>query len=317
MTGRALPRAPARGWQADRRDRVGLGERVGEVALGDVGRRGRRARILPAGVARDTERDGRHVVVAAGVVGSPDEPAHTFGERAAATEQVRDREVADEAREPVGAEQHDVAVPYRHDAGVHIELGPRAERARDHRALRMHRRLLVRQTSCALELGHEGVVVRELLQGAVAQQVRARVPDVPEHDPVALVVDENGRDRRAHAGRRRIALRVLEHAAVRLEDRAPQAILARFALDRRQLAERVDREARRELAGTRAAHAVGDDEQGRQIEERVLVRPPHLARVARARVIDDAQGGHSSYLSSVSPTRTSSPTRKRCSATRA
>ena len=91
----------------------------------------------------------------------------------------------------------------------------------------------------------------------------------------------------------------------------------RLALARAELAEGVDREARRELARTRAAHAVGDDEERRLIEERVLVRPAHLAGVARARVVDDAHGHHSSYLSSVSPTRTSSPTRRRCSATSA
>ena len=96
--------------------------------------------------------------------------------------------------------------------------------------------------------------------------------------------------------------------------RRSSAVSPRLGLE---LAERVDGEARRELAGPRAAHAVGDHEQGRLIEERVLVRAPHLAGVARARVIDDAHGRYSSYLSSVSPTRTSSPTRRRCSATSA
>ena len=159
------------------------------------------------------------------------------------------------------------------------------------------------------------VVVGELLQHAVAQQVCARVADVAEHH--AIAVEQRGRDGRPHARRRRVVLRSLEHATVRLEDRAAETRLGILAGGGRELAEGVDREARGELSGACASHPVGDDEQRRIVEVGVLVRAPDLAGVARACVVGDAHGAYSSYLSSVSPTRTSSPARRRCSATSA
>ncbi len=266
-------------------------------------------------IARDPERDRRHVVVAARVVGSPHESPHGLVERSAASDQARDRSVPDQTGQTVGAEQQDVAVPYLHDAGVDIELGTGAERACDHRALRVHRRLLARQATGALELGDQRVVVRELLQHAVAQEVRARVADVAEHHVIA--VEQRRRDRRPHARRRRIALRPLEHASVRLEDRAAQAHLGILAGSGRELAEGLDCKSRCQLSCACSSHAVCDDEQGRIVEVGVLVRASHPAGVARARVVGDAHGRYSSYLSSVSPTRTSSPARRRCSATSA
>src|SRR5204862_2634817 len=64
-------------------------------------------------------------------------------------------------------------------------------------------------------------------------------------------------------------------------------------------------EARRELAGLRAAHAVGDREERRRDDVLVLVSPALLAGVRAVADLHDST--HVSYLNSVSPTRTTSP----------
>ena len=99
---------------------------------------------------------------------------------------------------PSEHEQHDVAVLGVDAPGVDVDRAVGAERARDDRALRVARGLLGRQRAAAHELAHQRVVVGELLQHAVAQQVGARVADVPEGD--APVVHQRGGDRGAHAG---------------------------------------------------------------------------------------------------------------------
>ena len=85
---------------------------------------------------------------------------------------------------------------------VDVGLGP--ERARDHRALRVDRRLLRGELAAPHELGDERVVVGQLLELLVAQPVGARVADMPDRDlPVGL--EDRNRHRRAHPrrGRRR------------------------------------------------------------------------------------------------------------------
>ena len=65
---------------------------------------------------------------------------------------------------------------------VDVDVGLGAERARDHRALRVGLGLLRRELAAAHQLGDERVVVGELLEHAVADAVRARVADVAERD---------------------------------------------------------------------------------------------------------------------------------------
>ena len=81
--------------------------------------------------------------------------------------------------------------------GVDVDVRVGAERARDHRALRVVLGLLGRQLAAADELGDERVVVRDLLELAVADEVGARVADVADRDDAVL--DERERHRRAHA----------------------------------------------------------------------------------------------------------------------
>ncbi len=85
---------------------------------------------------------------------------------------------------------------------VDVDVRVGAERAGDHRALRVHLGRLGRQLAAPDELRDERVVVRQLLEVVVAQQVGARVADVAERDG-AVVLDERDGHRRPHAGGRR------------------------------------------------------------------------------------------------------------------
>ena len=161
---RLRPAAPAR-----LRSRQGAvsaaGSRSGSTAaIAAVGRRrscrGRSDAPAPA-VGLQAERDGRDVVLAAGGVGRVHEGAHGRVEVLVLLERARDGALVDEPAQPVGAEQDDVAGARRRRPDVDVDLPVGAERARDHRALRMLRRLLGRQRAGAHPLGDQRVIVRE------------------------------------------------------------------------------------------------------------------------------------------------------------
>jgi hypothetical protein len=64
--------------------------------------------------------------------------------------------------------------------------GVGAESARDHRPLRVCLRLLGRELAASHQLADERVVLGELLEAAVADEVRARVADVADRDNPVL-----------------------------------------------------------------------------------------------------------------------------------
>ena len=70
--------------------------------------------------------------------------------------------------------------------GVHLDLGLGAQRAGDDRLLRVVLGVLGGDLAAALQLGHQRVVVGELLELAVAQPVGAAVAHVRHGHPVAL-----------------------------------------------------------------------------------------------------------------------------------
>ena len=108
-------------------------------------------------------------------------------------------------------------------------------------------------------------------------------------------------------GRLGVGARPLADAAVRDADRRAQRLLA-VMLDQVELGERLGAHARRELAGQRAAHAVGDHEERRAQEERVLVGAADVAGLGQAGRIDDAdRHSPARYSSCVWPIVTTSP----------
>ena len=165
---------------------------------------------------------------------------------------------------------------------VDVDVGVGADRARDHRALRMRLGLLARELAALQQLVHERVILGQLLELAAADEVGARVADVPDR--------HLARPRRARRSSSSPCptsagslVRALVDAAVRLLDQR-RHLLRRRTRARIGLLERRGGELRGDLARLRAAHAVGDGEERRRDDVRVLVPAPLLARVARARV---------------------------------
>ena len=131
--------------------------------------------------------------------------------------------------------------------------------------------LLGRELAAADELGDERVVVGQLLELAAADAVGARVADVADRD----------RRRRRRRARRSSSCpsptRRRPRSSAGRRGGSPPGSARRRAPRRRSSPapsfERGRGEPRRDLAGLRAAHAVGDREQRRLADVRVLVAP--------------------------------------------
>ena len=162
----------------------GCGASGGRVADGVGGearaprrslRRGWRLRHLGGDLGGlEPEEDDGDVVAAAAVVGGADQPAGGPLEVALAGPQDRDEVlVVEHRRQPVGAEQEDVARAGAdgHRVDVDVRLG--AERPRDHRPLRVLGRLVARQLALAPQLLDQRVVVGDLLELALTPDVGA------------------------------------------------------------------------------------------------------------------------------------------------
>ena len=169
---------------ADQRRALG-GSRCGR---GRRPRAGRRATVMlsrpPARLASSTSaRTAASIEVGAG-------------------EQLRDLLLAEHRRQPVGADQEDVAGPG--GDGLHVDLDLRlgAERAGDDRALRVVLGLGVGELALAPHLLDQRVVAGEPLELAAAQAVGAAVADVADRHLLGLGVDDRGGDRRPHPGQR-------------------------------------------------------------------------------------------------------------------
>ena len=119
------------------------------------------------------------------------------------------------------------------------------------------------------------------------QAVAAAVADVDERH--LAVADVRGGERRAHAGPVLVGHRQRVDALVRVLDDAARRSSTLPSPAGSPAAERVDRRAGRDLAGLRAAHAVGDREQRRAGVVGVLVRPALAAGVGALGVFGDAQ----------------------------
>ena len=137
---------------------IGLRERVVLAELGLIVDRVHRARLFGrVGIAvGDLERDDGDVVLAAAPVRGADQRLHEPVEVAALlVDELFDRPVVDHRGQAVGAEQEEVAGSRLDGERVDVDVRVGAERARDHRPLRVLLRFLRRQLAASHELGDE------------------------------------------------------------------------------------------------------------------------------------------------------------------
>jgi hypothetical protein len=147
--------------------------------------------------------------------------------------------------------------------------------------------LLRREAALAHELLDERVVVREALEPPVAQAVEAAVADV--RDGELGLADVGDRQRRAHARALVVRTGELVDAAVGLAHALGQALLDAAGPVGQALLEDLDGQPGGDFAGLRPAHPVGDREQRRAREVRVLVGLALAARVGPLDVLGHAQ----------------------------
>ena len=211
--------------------------------------------------------------------------------------------VADHVGQPVGAEQEEVAGLGLDRERVDVDVGLGAERARDHRALRVRLRLLGRELAAAHELGDERVVVGQLLELAVADAVGARVADVAERDvPVAR--------RRARPSSSCPSPTVAASSSERSKTRAVRLLDQRRRRAPRRARRRSPPRARPPRAATRSRRPARRPSRprSRRAAARRRRRPRSGGACGPVSVTPcDAAEPHASTLRSVWPTRTTSP----------
>ena len=196
--------------------------------------------------------------------------------------------------EAVSAEQQRVALHQRRGErpGVDLYLGPDADAAGHDVASRVGAGLFRRELALADQLGDQRMVTGQLLDRAVADQIGAAVADVRQES--LGVADDQRRAGGAHADALGVAVTVLVHDAVGGTQRADQIVQRRPVALTIRAQQRLDREPARDLAGTRAAHAVGDHQQraalaelgralGQPAADHVLVPGALETRIAGAR----------------------------------
>jgi beta-glucosidase len=269
--------------RGDRRRRRGpQGTRQGERRLRGAGRGGRPGRgrhgegvaphdvLLRPGIGQRLagEPRGHHrdVVRAAGVVGvvheGVAERVHVRGRRGVPGDLRRPHL----PREPVAAEQQQVAAPQRLPRDVDLDRGVGAERLEDDVAPRARLGLLRRQLPRVDQPLDEGLVLGELVGGAVAHEVRAAVAHLREVEGRAE--QRRGGERGAHPPQVGALGGRPVDAGVRGEHGVAEGGGEARGLGRgvgQRGPERFERgvggQVTRHLAGRRAAQAVGDEEE--------------------------------------------------------
>ena len=208
------------------RGSFGLGRRIGwRASAGLLDRLLERPFVRLVGLVGELEGDDGDVVLAAGLVRAADELVRGVVEAFAPLASTSPISSSPTMSVSPSEQSTKTSPSCRLDGErVDVDVGIGAERARDHRALRVVLGLLGGELAAAHELRDERVVVRQLLELAVAQDVRARVADVAERH--AAVLDERDGHRRAHARDLGVAARALVDAAVRLLDQRDDALLA-------------------------------------------------------------------------------------------
>ena len=173
-----------------------------ELVLGDRADHDRGVGELPGegvpGVeVEDVGDDDRDVVGAAAAQRELDQLLHGLLGALVAGEGVLQGLVGDDAGQAVGADQVAVAGADLTDGEVGLDVVAAAQRAHQQGALRVGGGLFLGDAALVDQALHPGVVLRDLREDAVAQQVRARVADVYEAEPLAG--PQQGGERGAHA----------------------------------------------------------------------------------------------------------------------
>lgn len=209
---------------------------------------------------QDVGDDAGDVVGSATAQGELDQLLHGLVRPVVAGERLFQRLVADHPGQSVRADQIPVAGPHLADRQIGLDMIAAAQRPHQQRPLRMRGGFLFGDPALVDQPLHPGVVLGDLGQHAVAQQIRPRVTDVDEAEP--LSGPQQGGQGRAHA----LQLGVLL-------DHHPQLVIgARDGRAQRgeevgagdvvvELDERGDHLGGGDLTGGLAAHAVGDGEQ--------------------------------------------------------
>ena len=148
-------------------------------------------------------------------------------------------------------------------------------------------RLLLGQAPLAQQLLDQRMVLGDALELAAVEAIGAAVADMGEGDLAGADVGRG--QRRPHPGAARVRFREGVDLGVGVADGRHQAPLRTVApAVREALGEVADRELGCDLAGLRAAHAVGDDEDGGALEVGVLVGCALVAGVGSRDVLGDA-----------------------------
>ncbi len=232
------------------------------------------------------QQDHGDVVAPARAVGLGDQRVAGGAQARVGAQQLGDAGLGDHRGEPVAAQQVHVGGVRAEGARVDLDGLLGSERAGDDRALRVLFGFGGREAALADQLVDERVVVGQAQQLPIAQAVRAAVPDVGDRD--LLLADVDGGERGAHAGLLGVALGELVDAGVGGARVQGQSVLGGHGVGE-AVVEGLHGDPRGDLAGLRPAHAVGDDEQRRALQQRVLVGAPLAAGVGGGVVLCDAQ----------------------------
>ena len=254
----------------------------------DLGARLRRAQPL----AVEPRQDHRDVVGSAALVGERDQPVARRLQVALARDDLRDLFPLHRAGEPVGAEHEDVA-PADFLVGeidLHARVGP--ERLEDDVPALALRRFLFRQLTRLDQALHQGLILGQLDDLALADEVGAAVTHLGEEKPVAQ--HAHGGRRRSHAAELGVRRGVRVDLAVRrfhgLAQPVREPLRGQLALApprvQQVLVDRIGRHLARHLARRRTAHAVGDHEQRAALPHLVGAHRGLERRVASRQVRD-------------------------------
>lgn len=218
---------------------------------------------------RDVDDDRAHVVAGTRVERAPDELVRGVLRVGDVLEHRADLGVPELARESVGADEQAVVQPRGQQPVVRLGLVARAQRARQHVALRVGVGVRGLDPALVEQLLDHRVVDADLLEHVLGPAVHARVAHV-EDEPVRGVVVHGDRDPRDRRAALTPAGELAADARGGPREARVDVVGGRGALAG-ELRELLNGDPAGEVARVVTAHAVGDEEDRRVREKCVLV----------------------------------------------